>query len=149
MDPFLVFDDFNLHTGKVSPDATSSGSHYCHNLFNSSIGHNMFFLPCNLEKEKNKSRKCQKLPTKPRAKILEEHFPCNSSIFHDMDTFWILYYNVALYMATSMSRLIPVTPFFFIKFLYYSNSFVNFVTYIIRFPSYREAWFSLCRFSVQ
>ena len=64
---------------------------------------------------------------------------------------WIpfLYYNVELYMATSVSRLIPLTAFFFIKFLQYSNSFVNFVIYIIRCASYRKAWFSFCWFSVQ
>ena len=40
----------------------------------------------------------------------------------------------------------PKSAFFFIKLLHYSNSFVNFVIYILRFPSYRKALFSLCRF---
>ena len=62
---------------------------------------------------------------------------------------WIpfLYFNVELYMATSVPRLIPLTAFFFffIKLLHFSNSFVNFIIYI-RFPSYRKALFSPCRF---
>ena len=63
---------------------------------------------------------------------------------------WIpfLYFNVELYMATRVSRPLPLTVFFFIKLLHFSNSFVNFVIYIVRFPSYRKALFSLCRFSV-
>ena len=49
---------------------------------------------------------------------------------------WIpfLYFNLELYMATSMPRLIPLTAFFFIKLLHFSNSFVNFIIYIVRFP---------------
>ena len=42
---------------------------------------------------------------------------------------------------------IPLSVFFCIKLLEYSNSLVNFVIYILRFPSYRKAFFSLCRFS--
>ena len=41
---------------------------------------------------------------------------------------------------------IPRAAKFFIKRLQYCNSFVNFVIYILRFPSYRKALFSLCRF---
>lgn len=44
-------------------------------------------LPRHLEKGKNKSRKREKLPTKPRSKILENHFPSNGSIFHKEDAF--------------------------------------------------------------
>ena len=44
--------------------------------------------------------------------------------------------------------LIPKSVFFCIKLLEYSNSLVNVVIYIIRFPTYRKAFFSLCRFSV-
>ena len=40
-------------------------------------------------------------------------------------------------------RLIPLSGFFFIKLLQYSNSFVNFVIYFFRFPSYRKALFTL------
>ena len=54
-----------------------------------------------------------------------------------------LYYNIAVRMWPD---LIPWSAFFFIKLLQYSNSFVNFVIYILRFPSYRKALFSLCRF---
>ena len=41
---------------------------------------------------------------------------------------------------------IPGSAVFFIKLLHHSNSFVNFVIYILRLPSYRKALFSLCRF---
>ena len=60
---------------------------FCAFALNNSIAHNMFFLPGNLEKEKNKCQKCEKLSTKSRSKIFKEHFPCNGSIFLDMDTF--------------------------------------------------------------
>ena len=40
-------------------------------------------------------------------------------------------------------RLIPLSGFFFIKLLQYSNSFVNFVIYFFRFPSYRKALFTV------
>ena len=96
----------------------------------------------------NKSRKCDKLPTKPRSKIFKEHFSGTAASF--MTWTPSLYCNVALYMATSVSRLIPVTVFFFIKLFQYSNSFVNFVIYFIKFLSYcnRKARFSFCRFAV-
>ena len=44
--------------------------------------------------------------------------------------------------------LIPESAVFCINLLQFNNSFVNFFIYIIRFPSYRKALFSLCRFSV-
>ena len=40
----------------------------------------------------------------------------------------------------------PLAAQFVVKLLQYSNSFVNFVIYILRLPSYRKALFSLCRF---
>ena len=43
---------------------------------------------------------------------------------------------------------IRLSAVFCIKLLHFSNSFVNFVIYIIRFPSYRKALLSLCRCSV-
>ena len=63
---------------------------------------------------------------------------------------WIpfLYHNIELYMAIGESRPISFTVLFFTKLLHFSNSFVNFIIYIIRFPSYRKALLSLCRFSV-
>ena len=54
-----------------------------------------------------------------------------------------LYYEIALWVWPGPIRL---SIFLFIKLLHYSNSFVNFVIYILRFPSYRKALFSLCRF---
>ena len=118
-------------------------AHHCYNLFNNSIStHNMFFLSLILEREKKTYP--EKLPTKPRSKILEDHFPCNGSIFHSMDAIFV--FNFELYMATSVPRLIPLTAFFFIKLLHFSNSFVNFIIYIVRFHSHRKALFSLCRF---
>ena len=53
-----------------------------------------------------------------------------------------LYYNIAVRVWPD---LIPWSAMFFIKLLQYSNSFVNFVIYIVRFSSYRKALFSLCR----
>ena len=52
-----------------------------------------------------------------------------------------------LFAIMATVYLIPHSVFFCIKLLEYSNSLVNFVIYIIRFPSYRKAFFSLCRFS--
>ena len=53
-----------------------------------------------------------------------------------------LYHNIAARVGPD---LISWSAFFIIKLLEYSNSFVNFVIYILRFPSYRKALFSLCR----
>ena len=53
-----------------------------------------------------------------------------------------LYYNIAVRVWPVP---IPWSAIFFIKLLQYSNSFVNFVIYSLRFPSYRKALFSLCR----
>ena len=58
---------------------------------------------------------------------------------------WIPFLYV--YIALRMSPVpIPMSAIFFIKLLHFGNSFVNFVIYILRFPSYRKALFSLCRF---
>ena len=54
-----------------------------------------------------------------------------------------LFDNIALRVWPD---LISWSAFFLIKLLHYSNSFVNFVIYILRFPSYRKTLFSLCRF---
>ena len=54
-----------------------------------------------------------------------------------------LFFNI---MATAY--FIPESAGFCIKLLQFSNSVVNFVIYIVRFPSYRKALFSLCRCSV-
>ena len=51
----------------------------------------MFFLFLNLDKEEKKYR--QKISTKPGSKILEDHFACNSDIFHDMDAVCVI--NIA------------------------------------------------------
>ena len=53
-----------------------------------------------------------------------------------------LYYIIAERVWPDLT---PWSASFFIKLLQYSNSFVNFVIYILRFPSYRKALFSLCR----
>ena len=53
-----------------------------------------------------------------------------------------LYYIIAVRVWPDLT---PLSASFFIKLLQYSNSFVNFVIYIVRFPSYRKALFSLCR----
>ena len=56
-----------------------------------------------------------------------------------------LFLNIIVTVTVYRIRLSAV---FCIKLLLFSNSFVNFVIYIIRFPSYRKALFSLCWFSV-
>ena len=56
-----------------------------------------------------------------------------------------LYFNIAIIIGVSPFHT-PLAAQFVVKFLQYSNSFVNFVIYILRFPSYRKALFSLCRF---
>ena len=61
-------------------------------------------------------------------------------------TTWMpfLYLNVTTSLRVSPIP-IQLAAEFFVKLLQYSNSFVNFVIYILRFPSYRKALFSLCR----
>ncbi|XP_044162883.1 somatostatin receptor type 2-like [Acropora millepora] len=54
-----------------------------------------------------------------------------------------LYFNIA---ARVWSVPAPWSAIFIIKLLQYSNSFINFVIYILRFPNFRKALFSLCRF---
>ncbi|XP_044163115.1 adenosine receptor A3-like [Acropora millepora] len=58
---------------------------------------------------------------------------------------WIPFLCVCITVRVSPVP-IPGSAVFFIKLLQYCNSFVNFVIYILRFPSYRKALFSLCRF---
>ena len=54
-----------------------------------------------------------------------------------------LYCNIAIRVSPIHT---PLAAQLAIKFLQYSNSFANFVIYILRLPSYRKALFSLCRF---
>jgi len=54
-----------------------------------------------------------------------------------------LYSNIAIRVSPIHT---PLAAQFVIKFLQYSNSFANFVIYILRLPSYRKALFSLCWF---
>ncbi|XP_029193394.2 trace amine-associated receptor 7b-like [Acropora millepora] len=58
---------------------------------------------------------------------------------------WIPFLCVCIAIRVSPVS-IPWSPIFFAKLLHYGNSFLNFVVYIFRFPSYRKALFSLCRF---
>ena len=53
-----------------------------------------------------------------------------------------LYSNIAARVSPTST---PLAANFFAKLLQFSNSFVNFVIYVLRFPSYRKALFSLCR----
>ena len=53
-----------------------------------------------------------------------------------------LYYNIAVRVWSVPT---PWSAIFIIKLVQYCNSLVNFVIYILRFPSYRKALFSLCR----
>ena len=54
-----------------------------------------------------------------------------------------LYLHIA---ARESPVLTTRSAIFIIRLLQFSNSIVNFVIYILRFPSYRKALFSLCRF---
>ena len=54
-----------------------------------------------------------------------------------------LYLVIAARVSPALT---PWQVYFIIKLLQFSNSFVNFLIYIVRFPSYRKALFSLCRF---
>ena len=54
-----------------------------------------------------------------------------------------LYSNIAARVSSIPE---PLAVDLFAKLLHFSNSFVNFVIYILRFPSYRKALFSFCRF---
>ena len=58
---------------------------------------------------------------------------------------WIPFLCVWIALRVSPD-LIPWSAIFFFNLLQFSNSFVNFVIYVLRFPSYRKALFSLCRF---
>ena len=53
-----------------------------------------------------------------------------------------LYHNIAVRVWSVPT---PWSAIFIFKLLQYCNSLVNFVIYILRFPSYRKALFSLCR----
>ena len=72
----------------------------------------MFFLFLNLDKEEKKYR--QKISRKPGSKILEDHFACNSDIFHNMDAVCVI--NIA---ATVSPILKPQSAvFFFVCFVF-------------------------------
>ena len=83
MGSFLLRENFNLNANMGKHYNGTESAHRCYNLLNNCIAHNLFFLFLNLEIEKKKYR--EKLSTKLRSKILEDHFPCNGSIFHNVD----------------------------------------------------------------
>ena len=60
---------------------------------------------------------------------------------------WIPFLCVCIALRVS-PVLIPRSALLFIKLLQLSNSFVNFVLYILRFPSYRKALFFFVFFSI-
>ena len=53
-------------------------------------------------------------------------------------------FQCVIVIRLSSPMFIPWSALFFIKLLHLTNSFVNFVIYFLRFPSYRKALFSLC-----
>ena len=55
---------------------------------------------------------------------------------------WMPFQCVVVFFFSS-GRFIPSSGLLFIKLLRFSNSFVNFVIYFFRFPSYRKALFTL------
>ena len=61
---------------------------------------------------------------------------------------WTPFLVVHIIILVTVYLRIPLFVFFCIVLVHFSNSFVNFIIYIIRFPSYRKALFSLCRCSV-
>ena len=61
---------------------------------------------------------------------------------------WTPFLVVHIIVLVTVYLRIPLFVFFCIVLVHFSNSFVNFIIYIIRFPSYRKALFSLCRCSV-
>ena len=59
---------------------------------------------------------------------------------------WVPFQCVIVTSLLSSKFSLPSwSALFFIKLLQLGNSFVNFVIYFLRFPSYRKALFSLCR----
>ena len=72
----------------------------------------------------------------------------SKSIFLVMAASFMTWMPFLFFNIVATVYLIPQSAGFCIKLLRFSNSFVNFVIYIVRFPSYRKALFSLCRFSV-
>ena len=61
---------------------------------------------------------------------------------------WTPFLVVHIIVLVTVYLRIPLFVIFCIVLVHFSNSFVNFIIYIIRFPSYRKALFSLCRCSV-
>ncbi|XP_044162893.1 adenosine receptor A3-like [Acropora millepora] len=61
---------------------------------------------------------------------------------------WTPFLVVHIIILVTVYLRIPLFVIFCIVLVHFSNSFVNFIIYIIRFPSYRKALFSLCRCSV-
>ena len=56
---------------------------------------------------------------------------------------WMPFQLCTIVRSLSPTTFIPLSVFFSIRVLQFSNSFVNFVIYFFRFPSYRKALFSM------
>ena len=67
-----------------------------------------FFLSVNLATEEKKYRK--RLLSKPRTKILEDHFPCNSSIVHNMVAFSVFKRRHKRVSHSSIGRFLYQAP---------------------------------------
>ena len=61
---------------------------------------------------------------------------------------WTPFLVVHIIVLVTVYLRIPLFVIFCIVLVHFSNSFVNFIIYIIRFPSYRKALLSLSRCSV-
>ena len=72
----------------------------------------------------------------------------SKSVFLVTATSFMTWIPFLLFTIIATVYFIPKSVFLSIKLLQFSNSFVNFVIYIIRFTSYRKVLFSLCCFSV-
>ena len=55
---------------------------------------------------------------------------------------WMLFQLCNIVLSVSPKTLLPLSAIFFITLVQFSNSFVNFVVYFLRFPRYRKALLS-------
>ncbi|XP_074634045.1 melatonin receptor type 1B-like [Acropora palmata] len=56
---------------------------------------------------------------------------------------WMPFQLCTIVKSLALDTFIPSSVFLSVRFLQFSNSFVNFVIYFLRFPSYRKALFSM------
>ena len=94
----LFLSTFNLHTGKVSPEPTSSGSHCCYNLPSNPLLTTFFFYLTIWKKIKLSHENERRFPQNQEARFSKSIFLVTEASFKTWIPF--LYCNVALYKAT-------------------------------------------------